>query len=1056
MIRPSPRERRARADVRRARIDRSRSSSFEQIHARSRDDVAIIRRKDVFFDFVLERSRSRSLRASYRRARSSMRGDVDTPGKNDDASRAARAERDDDADDDDDDDVLVVRDDDTPVVAEAEAFQTTGSPSSSARRASVDDVTDADDTKNNGGRGTYKPEFTIKSYMRRAAADALEDEASTGATLGPKRRCSAHGSELEIEDARREPTKEIPICGLRVKFPAKMNPHPAQRMTMVKIIDALTKSQHAMIESPTGTGKTLALLCSTLGWLEREKEEYSKNDSNRREKYAAWGSAREKYELALQRARRRGKDESAIKAECRDGWDASRSFPMASDAPRPPRVYVCSRTHSQLEQILRELKRTGYAPTYTVLSSRQRLCPLKKSDADCQDMLGTLERQQSQATACAHYNRHEQVSKHMNKYAAKKLAWDMEDFNRVIDEFKGCPFFALRHMNESAEVIFCPYNYLFDHNVRRKMKLDVSGAAVIIDEGHNIEDVCRSGTSIELSLAQISEGVKVMHDSGLAFDPGPMSLPYRFLHKIMLFLERIIGNTGEAQKEVVVRSHEVIGCIIDMLGDDALDLVGSILERSEHRSTQVGPLAVQLNLADDIASILDLLSRTPESYVIIIGRNVDVNGEECPGMCISCMEPKVGFSTVAHHARCVILTSGTLSPMGTFQAELGVEFPIKIEAPHVVPTSQVYVELSDAIGEVTYKATSGVGATRFARNLGNYLLQYAKVIPGGMLVFFPKYSLIDVTLREWHLNGLFGQISDYKHIVCESRGAAGFADTLAEFNRGNDTGKGSLMFAVFRGKVSEGIDFKDDSARAVFCVGIPFPNVVDVKVKTKRDFNDLPKSRQKGMLTGSAWYSAQAYRAYNQALGRCIRHPKDYAALFLVDARFREGGQYMMNNISKWIRKSVTACGSVNESVRNVDEFFKRTKKILREREVVQAESAGAEETQNPESHDAHRNENIFNAIGCEDNRALCDAMDELHQAALSCEDPVRVNAIAKAVTSIRALTSKVTSGSKLAKAGPDKVQGVGTSIGEQIDYFLEHNKFERMEYYLRGERMPQ
>lgn len=267
------------------------------------------------------------------------------------------------------------------------------------------------------------------------------------------------------------------------------------------------------------------------------------------------------------------------------------------------------------------------------------------------------------------------------------------------------------------------------------------------------------------------------------------------------------------------------------------------------------------------------------------------------------------------------------------------------------------------------------------------------------------------------------------------------------------------MLAVFRGKVSEGIDFKDDSARAVFCVGIPFPNVFDVKVKTKRDFNDLPKSRQKGMLTGSAWYSAQAYRAYNQALGRCIRHPKDYAALFLVDARFREGGQYMMNNISKWIRKSVTACGSVNESVRNVDEFFKRTKKMLLEKEIkTESTDAPADETQNPESpveYRAHRNENIFNAIGCEDNRKLCDAMDALHQAALSCEEPMRVNAIAKATTSIRALTYKVTNGSKLAKPGPGKVEGVGKSIGAQIDYFLEHDKFERMEYYLRGERMP-
>lgn len=33
-----------------------------------------------------------------------------------------------------------------------------------------------------------------------------------------------------------------------------------------------------------------------------------------------------------------------------------------------------------------------------------------------------------------------------------------------------------------------------------------------------------------------------------------------------------------------------------------------------------------------------------------------------------------------------------------------------------------------------------------------------------------------------------------------------------------------------RGKVSEGLDFSDDNARAVVTIGIPFPNVKDLQV----------------------------------------------------------------------------------------------------------------------------------------------------------------------------------------------------------------------------------
>ena len=73
-------------------------------------------------------------------------------------------------------------------------------------------------------------------------------------------------------------------------------------------------------------------------------------------------------------------------------------------------------------------------------------------------------------------------------------AWDMEDFDRVIEHERVSVLHAFG-MAEEASLIFCPYNYLFDISVRRRMGLGINDFTVIIDEGHNLEDVCRGGSS---------------------------------------------------------------------------------------------------------------------------------------------------------------------------------------------------------------------------------------------------------------------------------------------------------------------------------------------------------------------------------------------------------------------------------------------------------------------------------------------------------------------------------------------------------------------------------
>lgn len=53
------------------------------------------------------------------------------------------------------------------------------------------------------------------------------------------------------------------------------------------------------------------------------------------------------------------------------------------------------------------------------------------------------------------------------------------------------------------------------------------------------------------------------------------------------------------------------------------------------------------------------------------------------------------------------------------------------------------------------------------------------------------------------------------------------------------------MFAIYRAKVSEGIDFPDDMARVVINVGIPFPNIGDPMLQIKEKYYIPLEERKK-------------------------------------------------------------------------------------------------------------------------------------------------------------------------------------------------------------------
>jgi regulator of telomere elongation helicase 1 len=106
---------------------------------------------------------------------------------------------------------------------------------------------------------------------------------------------------------------------------------------------------------------------------------------------------------------------------------------------------------------------------------------------------------------------------------------------------------------------------------------------------------------------------------------------------------------------------------------------------------------------------------------------------------------------LARRVRSLVLTSGTLSPLESFAAELQVGFRHSLANPHIVGAGQVWVGVVPAgpTGAALNSSYATRSSPRYREDLGHAIANFARVVPDGLLVFFPSYAVLTDTLAAW-------------------------------------------------------------------------------------------------------------------------------------------------------------------------------------------------------------------------------------------------------------------------------------------------------------------
>uniref|UniRef100_A0A665WG27 Regulator of telomere elongation helicase 1 n=1 Tax=Echeneis naucrates TaxID=173247 RepID=A0A665WG27_ECHNA len=671
----------------------------------------------------------------------------------------------------------------------------------------------------------------------------------------------------------------LSLRGVTVHFP--FPPYDCQREYMGKVIECLQTEVNGVLESPTGTGKTLCLLCATLAWREHFKDTIS----------------------AHKITERLGGDHMFPNSS----WGTT-----AADDNTPthytdvPKIIYASRTHSQLAQVISELKNTSYRPKVCVLGSREQLCINQEvMRQESNHVKVHMCRAKVSTRSCVFYNNVEERS--TDRDLVNSIL-DVEDLVKFGNKQRACPYYLSRSLKQQADIIFMPYNYLLDPKSCRAHNIELKGAVVIFDEAHNVEKVCEESTSFDLTPYDLASAItavdkllleqakEVHHSDSEAFNSESIFFLLMKLMKMNFFCPSFIYELLE-RANLTYSSKTAVS--------EALDQI------SGHLAGRHG-LAFLCSLSTAFCFFF---------FWHLLG-NV---------LSYWCFSP--GFSMqdlVNQGVRCIILTSGTLSPLTSFTSEMRIKFPVCLENSHVIERDQIFVSIID-------QGPDGVGLSsafdrRFVPENMASLANLSRVVPYGLLVFFPSFSVMEKTLDFWRTNGHADRIEKIKPMFVEPKGKGTFNEVMdGYYDKVNDPViKGGSFFAVCRGKASEGLDFANTFGRGVIITGLPFPPKMDPRVILKMQFLDeMSRKKTDGVkyLSGQEWYRQQAFRAVNQAIGRVIRHKEDYGAIFLCDQRFKNSDARAQ--LPSWVRPYVRLYDGFGNIIRDVSQFFRVSQKLV-------------------------------------------------------------------------------------------------------------------------------
>ncbi|KAI3403729.2 CHL1 [Candida oxycetoniae] len=691
-------------------------------------------------------------------------------------------------------------------------------------------------------------------------------------------------------------------------------PYEIQVQFMDELYDTLENEfKIGLFESPTGTGKTLSIICSAMTWLRDYKrnrrigaEISNGNDASSDDDEPEWvqtayrqsvvdktktrlkefeghldqvdenfrNKKRSENELPLYKKHRRKHQEtedldsflpvdyesdSFVKNNVESGNSklrheismlmkkASSNDELKRDfsSDSPIKIYFSSRTHSQLNQFSSQLQLTSFDASFEDVQERTKYIPLGSRKQLCinEEVTSSKKREQSINDACIDLQKTKNGCRYLNNglsIQAQELVdlslariRDIEELGELGSQLHICPYYSVRPGIKSAEIISLPYQLLLQSGSRESWNLQITDSIVIIDEAHNIFDALTSLYSVKITVEQLSRAIQALKTYMSKFskrlNSGNRINLMKLIKVCKLMIEFMQKNQVSAKAGCEIK-------VEDIFKDSTGDLVNiHKIDQYLTRSKIAFKLESYMEKIDndnsnpsspvlfDIIQFLKSLTNPAKEGKFFWDNKKGEQGEEEKAMSLNYMllDPSTVFKEIVDQAKCVILCGGTMEPMTDFTDYLFPFVPSnqikKFSCGHIIPAENLKVIPVDSFNGGSFEFSYAQRQDEQQRkNLGEFIIKISEIVPFGIVVFFSSYKVLNEMIQVWKSSTIYSRLSQLKQIFFEESTTSSKVEAImSRYSHViNTQRKGAILLAVVGGKLSEGINFSNDLARA--------------------------------------------------------------------------------------------------------------------------------------------------------------------------------------------------------------------------------------------------